>query len=174
MRDRRSQLREFQARLSDRLRQATTTDRALRLGLMIGEERFLVDLSEAGEIVPMPTTLTAVPLTKEWFRGLVNLRGMLYAVSDLSGFGGQGPTPISKESRLLAVANRLNFNAAILVTRMLGLHNIGTMRADDTAPEQDATHPWRGRQLLDDQDRHWTELSLLRLVSDERFLMVNR
>ena len=174
MRDRRNQLREFQARLSDRLRQATTTDGSVRLGLMIGDERFLVDLSEAGEIVPLPPVITPVPLAREWFRGLVNLRGMLFAVSDLAGFGGDGSTPLSKESRLLAVASRLNFNAAILVTRMLGLHNINTMRPDEHAPDRSAQQPWRVRQLLDEQERSWTELSLLRLVADERFLMVNR
>lgn len=127
-------LREFQARLSERLRKATSTDLAARLGLMIGDERFLVDLSEAGEIVAIPSVIAPVPHTRDWFRGLVNLRGVLFAVSDLSRLAGHGPTPLTRESRLLAVAARLNFNAAILVSRMLGLHNIGSMLSTTVAP----------------------------------------
>lgn len=166
-------LREFQARLNERLRNATSSDMAARLGLMIGDERYLVDLSEAGEIVPIPAVIAPVPRTRDWFRGLVNLRGMLFAVSDLSRLSGHGPTPVSRESRLLAVASRLNFNAAILVSRMLGLHNIGAMRVDDSqAPDADL--PWRGRRMIDNEGRTWTELSLARLTADERFLMVNR
>jgi twitching motility protein PilI len=174
MRERsRTHLREFQARLNERLRKATTTDVAVRLGLMIGAERYLVDLSEAGEIVPVPSVIQAVPRTREWFRGLVNLRGMLFAVSDLSRLAGDGPTPLSKESRLLAFGARLNFNAAILVTRMLGLHSVDTMRAAD-GPAPDAPAPWFGRRLVDAEGRSWVELSLSRLCADERFLMVNR
>ena len=74
-------LKDFQARLTERLKEASATpDLAARLGLMIGEQRWLVDLSEAGEIVPVPDTIAPVPLTRDWLLGLVNLRGALYTV----------------------------------------------------------------------------------------------
>ena len=167
----RTHLRDFQARLSERLRRASASDVAARLGLMIGDQRYLVDLSDAGEIVAIPEAITPVPLTRDWFRGLVNMRGVLYAVSDLARFQGEAPTPISKESRLLAVAGRFNYNAAILVTRMLGLHSVSTMK------EQARGHgetPWKLRELADTEGRVWTELSLAQLVADDRFLTVNR
>ena len=48
----RKNLREFQARLSERLRQAASGPaQAARLGVQIGERRLLIELSEAGEIV---------------------------------------------------------------------------------------------------------------------------
>ena len=164
-------LRDFQARLSDRLKTATSADVAARLGLMIGNDRYLVDLAEAGEIVPIPDSMTQVPLTRDWLRGLVNLRGVLYSVSDLTRFEGGPATVLAKESRLLAIASRLNMNAAILVTRMLGLHNVSSMRPQQAG---DAKTPWRVRQLADSEGRLWTELSLATLVADERFLAVNR
>lgn len=164
-------LRDFQARLSERLKSATSADVAARLGLMIGADRYLVDLAEAGEIVPIPDTMTPVPLTHDWLRGLVNLRGVLYSVIDLARFEGGEPTPIAKESRMLAVAGRLNMNSALLVTRMLGLHNVSSMTAQ---PAGDTGQPWRMRRLLDAEGREWTELSLATLVGDERFLAVNR
>ena len=165
-------LRDFQARLSDRLKSASSADVAARLGLMIGEERYLVDLAEAGEIVPIPEAMTPVPLTRDWLRGLVNLRGVLYSVSDLTRFEGGAATALAKESRLLAIAGRLNMNAAILVTRMLGLHNVSAMKPQ--AGDTPAQSPWRLRRLADSEGRLWTELSLATLVADERFLAVNR
>jgi twitching motility protein PilI len=175
-----TQLQDFQARLSERLREASTTpDLAARLGLMIGEERWLVDLSEAGEIVPVPDPIAPVPLTRDWMLGLVNLRGALYTVIDLQGYAQRGRTDIGKESRLLALASRLNFNAAILVSRMLGLRNVASMRVDedpaaDAAFGPDGRPEWVGRTLLDADGQRWHELDLGRLSAGTGFLIVGR
>lgn len=173
-------LKEFQARLTERLREASAApDLAARLGLMIGDQRWLVDLSEAGEIVPVPDTIAPVPLTRDWMLGLVNLRGALFTVIDLQRFAQLGRTDVGKESRLLALAARLNFNAAILVTRMLGLRNVASMRIDDTAGGDEgfgaAGRPdWVGRTLLDADGQRWHELDLGRLAAGSAFLMVGR
>ena len=114
---------------------SSQVDTAARLGLMIGDQRWLVDLSEAGEIVPVPDTIAPVPLTRDWLLGLVNLRGALYTVIDLQCYAQLGRTEVSKESRLLALAARLEFNAAILVTRMLGLRNVASMRIEEAGAQ---------------------------------------
>ena len=117
-------LREFQLRLSERLREAASApSRSARLGVQVGDRSLLVDLSEVGEIVALPGEITPVPLTHEWFRGLVNLRGSLYGVSDLARFEGRESVALTKSTRLLAFAPRLNLNGAIVVDRMLGLQN---------------------------------------------------
>lgn len=185
-------LRQFQARLSERLRQAGNAPRAAKLGLMIGARRWLVDLAEAGEIVPLPSAITPVPLTADWFRGIVNLRGALFAVSDLRRFAGGAPTPVTRESRLLAFSTSLDLNAALLVSRMLGLHDPGgwreaglgeaasTRSGSSDEPEDRSADclpmgtPWAGRRLVDAEGRVWQELSLARLAADERFLSASR
>jgi twitching motility protein PilI len=173
-------LKDFQARLTERLKEASSTpDLAARLGLMIGEQRWLVDLSEAGEIVPVPDAIAPVPLTRDWLVGLVNLRGALFTVVDLQRFAHLGRTEAGKESRLLALAGRLNFNAAILVTRMLGLRNVASMRVDDDPAVQAAFGPdgrpdWVGRTLLDADGHRWHELDLAKLAAGGAFLMVGR
>ena len=184
--DDKGHLRQFQARLSERLRQADVAPRVARLGLLIGGQRWLVDLAEAGEIVPWPVPVTPVPLTAPWFRGLANLRGVLFGVSDLDRFAGGEATPLSRDSRLLAFGASLNLNAALLVSRMLGLHDpAGWQVADDgyaqglvAAPEQvsasDQAPAWAGRTLIDGEGRTWRELSLARLAADERFLCAGR
>src|SRR5690606_23649121 len=103
-----------------------------RLGVQVGRRRLLIELSEAGEIAAMSGAITPVPLTRDWFKGLVNLRGSLYGVSDLARFEGGGFTPATKETRLVAFATRLNLNGAILVDRMLGLQNTSNMSGNET------------------------------------------
>lgn len=181
----RSSLREFQVRLSERLRQAAAApSQSARLGVQIGGRSLLVDLSEVGEIVALPGEITPVPLTHDWFRGLVNLRGSLYGVSDLARFEGHEPTPTTKTTRLLAFAPRLKLNGAIIVDRMLGLQGTATLTEADSketneTPETNGTNaadrpPWLGRHWIDAEGRRWTELRLEELAGDERFLAVNR
>lgn len=203
--DRKKSLREFQARLSERLRQAATgTAPSARLGVQVGARRLLVELSEAGEVVPLPSSIAPVPLTCEWFRGLVNLRGSLYAVSDLARFAGDSFTPVTRDARLIAFAPRLGLNGAIVVARMLGLQNTDGMSAADGAEQaatgvttgvtteaateaaagvaeagagagmDDPRPAWLGADWIDAEGRRWTELSLARLAADDRFLAVGR
>jgi twitching motility protein PilI len=150
-----------------------------RLGLMIGSQRWLLDLEQAGEIVSVPASITPVPLTRDWLLGLVNLRGALYTVVDLCRFAGVGRTEVSKDARLLALSGRLNFNASILVSRMLGLRNMGAMTRDDTdrVPQgfSAARVPdWVGAARVDADGQRWFELDLARLVSSSDFLLVGR
>jgi len=167
-------LREFQLRLSERLRQAASEPpKAARLGVQIGERNLLVALSEVGEIVALPGEITPVPLTHEWFRGLVNLRGSLYGVSDLARFEGRDPAPMTKSTRLLAFAPRLNLNGAIVVDRMLGLQNDAALTARQPR-ERAPAQTWLGPDWVDSEGRRWTELKLGELAVDERFLSVNR
>ncbi len=180
----RNSLREFQVRLSERLRQAASApSQSARLGVQIGGRSLLVDLSEVGEIVALPGEITPVPLTHDWFRGLVNLRGSLYGVSDLARFEGRGPTSMTKTTRLLAFAPRLKLNGAIVVDRMLGLQGTAALteaqsnessETNGNATDAAAQPPWLGRQWIDAEGRRWTELRLEELAGDERFLAVNR
>ena len=132
---------------------------ASHLALMIGEDRYLVELAEAGEIVPMPSTsIMQVPLTQDWFLGVVNVRGALFTVVDLARFMGGNFTPVSK--------------ATLVVSRMLGLRNVATMTP---VPEkQTFDKPWLSEQFRDAEGQTWRRLSLSKLVSSSSFLMVGR
>jgi twitching motility protein PilI len=164
-------LREFQERLAERLRGAVATPRVARLGLAIDDRRWLVDLADAGEILPVPSPIAPLPNTQDWFRGLVNLRGTLYGVTDLLRLAGGCFTPLAKESRLLARSARLNVQAALLASHMLGLHDPTSWREDGGRA---LALPWSGRCLVDDNGREWHELDLARLAADENFLAVCR
>lgn len=168
--NRRTRLREFQVQLVERMQAASSGARthASQLGVMVGQTRWLLNLHEAGEIVSVGA-VTKVPLTQPWYLGLTNIRGNLVSVIDLAQFLGQAPTPIDKDSRIVAFASSLSFNSGLLVSRVLGLRNVGEMEVCDAPAEGGA---WATRQYLDRESHLWTELDLSMIVQDPQFLHV--
>lgn len=168
---RRARLREYQEQLLERMQAAKGGGGApiQQLGMQVGATRYLLDLLEAGEIVP-PVPLARVPLTVPWYLGLANVRGTLVGVIDLARYLGEdGPRPSGQSSgaapgaapgmRLVTFAPTLGFNCALLADRVYGLRHAAGMR--------------REGELLRDADGHaWTPLSLAALVREERFLDV--
>lgn len=167
---RQSTLREFQARLTEKLRAAVNAPtRNARLAVLVGEQRFLVRLEEAGEIVPIPS-MTRVPLTRDWFCGVCNLRGTLHAVTDFARFTGGAFTQIDRESRLLSLSSKLNFNAAILVSQLLGLKNVDQLHVEVPGNDDECL----GTVFRDDDGVTWRELNLNQLAKNEQFLLIGR
>lgn len=169
---RRTRLREFQAQLVERMQAVTSGAQvhASQLGVLVGEERCLLNLQQAGEIVSVGA-ITEVPLTQPWFLGLANIRGSLVSVVDLAHFRGQSPTPIEKECRIVAFAPSLSFNSGLLVSRVLGLRNLADMETCEPAHGM-ASEPWAVRHYRDRESQIWTELDLSLIVQDPRFLHV--
>lgn len=162
-------LRDFQAYLADRLTTAAQgKGGASWLGIQAGDEAWLVDLSDSGEIVQAPT-VAGVPLTRPWFAGIANIRGNLFAVTDFSVFRGGVPTPHNANARLLLVGVKHGSNAALLVSRMLGLKNPEDFTAempDPVAPE------WAAMRYADHQGKIWHKLSVRDLLADQDFMNI--
>lgn len=175
--NRRDRLRDFQAGLAEKLKRAEAAPLAVnRLGLQIGTRRLLIDLADAGEILVVPDIMP-VPLTKSWYRGLANVRGNLFGVVDLSLFAGGPPTPIDKESRLVAFSSDLRFACGILVSRMLGLRSAADLDAvvdDQPLDDERLFAPWTRARLADAHDGRWQEIDLGALTADPRFLDIAR
>jgi twitching motility protein PilI len=162
-------LREFQQGLVSRIQNATqATVTSTRLGVQAGPENWLLDLTDASEVVPLPG-LTPAPLTQNWFCGVANVRGNLYSVVDFSAFQGFEQTPQNVESRLLLVNSRYLDNAALLVTRMLGLKNVDDLIAQE--PET-AGRPWIAAHYRDKAGVRWNQLDLKHLVGQPEFLQI--
>jgi twitching motility protein PilI len=166
---RRTRLREFQARLVERMQaaQSGTGVRGSQLGILIGQSRYLLDLREAGEIVSVGS-MTHVPLTRDWYLGLSNIRGNLTSVIDLSRFQGLHATAIEPQCRVVAFAASLAFNSGLLVTQVLGLRNVVEMQVQQAG----GSKPWILNQYLDKDGQLWAELSLANLVQDQDFLHI--
>jgi len=159
---RRLRLRQYQEELLERMQAARTGSgaRTHQLGVEIGGERYLLDLLEAGEIVPVPA-LTSVPLTQPWYLGLANIRGSLVGVVDLARYFAlpEHAAAPGSAARLVTFSPSLGVPCGFLAARVHGLRQAADMS------------PSAGR-LIDADGHAWTPLALAALAQDERFLQV--
>ncbi|MBI5891365.1 MAG: chemotaxis protein CheW [Nitrosomonadales bacterium] len=157
-------LREFQQGVLDRLqaRAAGDAKRVSTLGVQVGSELWLVEMSDISEVLS-PPPLTRVPLTKPWYCGVANVRGNLYSIVDLGVYTGGAAIPQEGQSRVLLVGQKFAFNAGLLVSRVLGLRN----SADWPSSEQDGKVT-----LKDDDGQAWHKLEMADLLQQPEFLQI--
>jgi twitching motility protein PilI len=159
-------LRDYQRELAERLRNAGSTLGASKLGLRVGAESWLVDLADAGEVLSVPP-ITPVPLTRSWFKGVVNVRGNLYSVVDFPAFLGGAPVTPGEQSRLLVLAERFGLATALLVERALGLRQLREFSIADGAGDA-----WTRARYTDRDGHSWKELDVAQLAQHPDFMHV--
>jgi twitching motility protein PilI len=157
-------LREFQQNILSRIeaQEKSATAQASTLGVQVGQGLWLIDMQEISEVLPLPS-VTPVPLTQPWYRGVANVRGNLYSISDFSSFLGLGETRGEGLARVLLVSPKLDCNVGLLVTSVLGLY--------DTSKWRSEVHD-SGEQLFNEQGQVWRKLDLAQLVHQPDFLHV--
>ncbi|OGS96287.1 MAG: hypothetical protein A3K04_04930 [Gallionellales bacterium RBG_16_56_9] len=164
-------LREFQQNLIDRLQVSElSAARVTTLGVQIAGRNWLVDMVDISEVLPLPR-LTTVPYTKTWFRGVANVRGNLYSVIDMAAYEhsraaastSSGQASGDANNRVLLVAERYAFNAALLVDRVLGLRDAQTWQQS----EVDGRIEYR-----DEQGASWRKLDVRGLLEQAEFLQI--
>lgn len=158
----RTNLREFQQNLSNRMQDKSRAGAQLSLlGVQIAGENYLVEMVDISEVLSLPP-LTPVPLTKLWFRGVANVRGNLYCVADMAAFLHQGEANGAANNRLLLAAERHGLNAAFLVDRVYGLRDTHTWQRDAVMTDQ----------YFDEQGVMWRKLDMVQLLGQPEFLQI--
>jgi twitching motility protein PilI len=163
-------LRSFQQELATRLAAKTTAQvESSRLGIECHGERWLVRLSDAGEVIAVPP-IVPVPLTQRWFLGLANIRGNLFSVIDFPAFLGREGVVLGSFARLILLNGRGGEqNAGIVVQRVLGLRNLAQLHP----AHDDASAPaWHVQRWTDADGDTWQEIDLAKLARDPAFLQV--
>jgi twitching motility protein PilI len=162
-------LRDYQHALVERLRSAESGRTSARLGVQVGAENWLVDLADAGEVIPVPA-ISPVPLTRPWLKGVTSIRGVLHSVVDFPAFlGGVGVT-LSEQARLLLIGERFHLSSALLIDRSLGLHNPEQLQPRAVAGQ---AAPWLKAEYDDADGRRWKELDMVQLARHPDFLGVS-
>ena len=165
----RTSLKEFQEGLAVRLKAAAgEAAPSARLSFEAGGSHWLLRLEGSGEVLPVPA-ISPVPLTRGWFLGVANVRGVLYGVSDFAAFLGREPTVRSAENRIMLIGHAQGVNAALLVSRLAGLRNLQKFTPAEAAGEG---ADWTESAWRDPEGRVWRELDAARLVADRMFLDV--
>lgn len=169
--ERRERLRDFQSQLLERMQAARTSDvvSSNQLGVMIGQTRYLLNLRDAGEIVSVGQ-ISPVPLTRDWYLGLLNLRGNLIGVVDIQNFRGMETVEMNSDCRIIAFSSGLAFNAGLLVSKVLGLRNVAEMNVQENPSDNQSA--WLNQSYVDNNNQIWYELSLASLIHDGDFLHI--
>jgi twitching motility protein PilI len=164
----RTSLRDYQRALAERLRGGEGRVAASKLGVRVGAENWLVDLADAGEIIPV-LPVTPVPLTRPWFKGMTSVRGRLYCVVVFSAFLGGASATATDQSRLLLIGERHRTGAALLVDRSLGLRSPAELKEHSGSGN---AQPWVKAEYTDPDGGGWKELDISKLVHHPDFLGV--
>ena len=172
----REALRELQARLASRLQAARTEGvSAGWLAVRAGEANCLFPLSQSGEIFPL-TSIQLVPYVRPWFMGVVNLRGALYGVVDLSSFMGDGLCR-GRGEQSLGESSVITFNAALELNCALMVDDLAGLRKRDAFTEAVAppagSPAYFGSRFTDLNGVHWQEINLQSLSQMREFLSIS-
>ena len=156
-------LREFQQQVLDRLQEkASASEQISTLGVQIGKEFWLVDMTDISEVMPLPM-LTPVPLTKPWYCGVANVRGNLYSIVDLCAYIKNELTPRETGNRVLLLGQRFAFNTGLLVSRVLGLRNINDWQLNEEGGEL---------RYQDGNGQIWRKLDTTQMLLQPEFLQI--
>lgn len=168
---RRLNLQEYQENILSRIKALEQTQGAVRtsrLGVQVGDDAWLLSLNDVGEVLQVPE-IHKVPLTRPWFMGMTNVRGNLYAVTDLSAFFGGRPARLGMQSRLLLAGGRFGINSAFVIDRLYGLRNVSDMHLK-TGAKRNA--PWQANVYADASTQEWRELDVGALLNNSSFMQV--
>jgi twitching motility protein PilI len=164
-------LQAYQQDILARLKSLADSNQAAsssRLGVKVGGFNGLVSLMDISEALPVPEVIK-VPLTHSWFMGMANVRGNLYALTDLAHFLGNEVRPVTQDSRILLVHPRFGVNAGLLVDQLIGLRNIEEMQVQKPAQDK---QDWQLEHYRDAGGQDWIELNLAVLLGQKEFLQI--
>lgn len=162
-------MKAYQLELSERLKNATANSTATVLGVTVGNDRWLVQMNEVSEVVPL-SKLTPVALTQPWFLGVANVRGDLYGITDLAAFFTGDVTPRSLKARVLLATPQFGVNSGLLVSNMLGIRSLADFESVEAADNE--KRPAIAGKYRDQEGRFWHELNLRELVRDKKFMQI--
>ncbi len=164
-----SSLREYQNGIIARLEAAKATGAEVSqsyLGVQIGDRHVLVNLQDISETLPI-VEIQQVPLVKPWFLGISNVRGVLYAINDLSRMLEGTPTEMTSSTRLLLMNDNVVSNVAFLVDKLVGLRKLDEMQQTTDVVQDELC--LKSENYEDADKRLWFVLDSDKLVRSREF-----
>ena len=172
----REALRELQTRLATRLQAARTEGASVAwLAVLSGGHRYLLPLGQSGEIFPV-INLQPVPYSRNWFRGVLNIRGGLHGVVDMADFIAQSGGPqrghtASVDASVVTLNPALSVNCSLQVDTLAGLRGVDAFVSSSPA-SKDAPAYFSNR-FVDRDGESWQEINLRLLAQNPQFLSIS-
>lgn len=162
-------LRQYQQEILSRMGAVARTGQTgqSRLGVLIGSEQVLVDMSQIAEVLPLPE-IFPVPLTKSWFMGIANIRGNLYGISELHHFFHGAAAANAPDKRVLLLNPDITSNVGLVVDRLLGLRDIAGMKQKKT--KKSVGHGYFSVQYQDQTGGVWKLLDCAAVANSRDFV----
>ncbi len=120
---------------------AAASEQGQYLTFYLGGEEYAIGILGVKEILEYPT-VTTVPQTPPWIRGVINLRGAVVPVVDLSVKFGLPPSPVTKRTCVVIVETTLDATRAVM-----GIQVDAVSQVMDLAPEAIQPAPAFGTQV---------------------------
>jgi twitching motility protein PilI len=149
-------------------RKAEASNEWSGIAFRLGGHSLLAPMDQVIEILDVPT-LSNVPLTQSWVRGMANVRGKLLPVIDLNGYLGNEMARLTGKSRILVI-NYEGIYSGLIVDEVMGLkHFLDEEYTQDDAGVDAMLQPYiAGAYRRDEQ--LWGVFSLLVLADSQQFL----
>ncbi|MBK1718493.1 chemotaxis protein CheW [Thiocystis violacea] len=103
------------------------------LTFSVAEERLAMSIDAVKEIIETPV-VTRVPMTPDYIRGVINLRGNVVPVIDLGARLGRGPITLTKRSCVVLVEVRVGQDGHVLGMLVDEVRNILEIPFEDIKP----------------------------------------
>lgn len=156
------------------------------LGMRVGGLHVLIDMTQVSEILPVPSTFPA-PNAHDWFLGTANVRGNLYAITDLVSFlgdlgvevgdGADTNSANQNDARILLLSKNIAPYTAVMIDRLIGLRSLENFRrikagrSDEASLAQDKTSVCFAADEFEDEDGNvWQVLDCQALVNLKAFM----
>jgi twitching motility protein PilI len=139
------------------------------IGFRIADHRLVAPIEYVREIMKYPT-MSSVPGSKQWVKGIANIRGNLLPVFDLHGFLDESNSDIKRETRVLTVAND-QVTAGLVVDEIFGMKYFDQGLFDSNLGyDVNWKEFFGGGYELDGEN--WVVFNIRRLIEDKDFLNV--
>jgi len=112
---------------------ASITDTRQYLTFQLGEEDFALDVSNAREILEF-STITKVPKTPEYMRGVINLRGSVVPVLDMRLKFGMSITEKTVDTCIIVVEVSIEGENAIIGALVDSVQEVFSLEPDQIEP----------------------------------------
>jgi twitching motility protein PilI len=149
--------------------EAETGQEWVGVAFRMGGETFLVAREETREVRGYPAVVTRLPGTKNWVKGLANVRGALIPMLDLRQFLGSGATTTGRNTRIVVVNHR-DIPAGLMVDEVLGFRRFAESEFNAEAPPTVIRCDSYLAGAFRRGGEVWPVLSLKSLVESQSFL----
>lgn len=118
------------------------TETGQYLTFKLGDEVFALDVAQVREVLDL-TTITKVPGTPDFMRGVINVRGSVVPVMDLRLKFGLTKTEKSQDTRIIVMELNMEGDLTVLGTLADSVDEVINLEADQIEPPPKIGMKWR-------------------------------